>query len=258
MTRDDGADEACTCDRFLGGRLTIRQPRRGYRAAIDPVLLAAALPAEPGTSVLDAGAGVATAALCLARRVPGVAVTGIEIDPATAALARANVALNCLETAITIVEGDVLAPPSALRSRSFDRVMTNPPFHPAATPASPDLAKALAMRERASLADWLGACLRRLRPGGRLALIQRADRLPELLAALEGPAGGIEIIPLWPKAGQPAKRVLIRCRKGAKGPTRLMAGLVLHGDDGKYSELAEAILRDGADLDSVLQQGRGG
>ncbi len=246
---------ACTSDRLLGGRLTIRQPERGYRAAIDPVLLAAAVPAKAGQSVLEAGTGVGTAALCLATRVEGVSIVGLEIDAATADLARANVALNGFEAAITIALGDILDPPGELRERSFELVMSNPPYHPAATPPSPDARKALATREGVSVADWVHACLRRLQPGGRLVLIQRADRLPELLAELAGRTGDIEIVPLWPKAGRPAKRVLVRCRKGARGAARLVPGLVLHRSDGKYSPAAEAILRDGADLDSVLQQG---
>lgn len=245
----------CTSDRLLGGRLTIRQPARGFRAAIDPVLLAAAVPDAAGRSVLEAGTGVGTAALCLAARVEGVRIVGLEIDAATAELARANIARNGLEAAITIALGDILAPPAELRERSFELVMSNPPYHPAAAPPSPDARKALATREGASVADWLQACLRRLRTGGRLVLIQRADRLPELLAGLAGRAGDIEIVPLWPKSGRPAKRVLVRCRKGARGAAKLAPGLVLHEGDGKYSAAAEAILRDGADLDSVLQPG---
>ncbi len=256
MRGDQGVDEGgWTADRLLGGRLLIRQPRHGYRAAIDPVLLAAAVPAGGGACVLEAGTGVGAASLCLGRRAPGITLLGLEIDPATAALARANVALNGLEGAITIVEGDLLAPPPEIRARSFEWIMSNPPHHPASAPSSPDARKALANREGIGIAAWLRACLRRLRPGGRLALIQRADRLPEVLGGLGGLAGEIEIVPLWPKEGRPAKRVLMRCRKGAKGPARLVPGLVLHGADGKYTAKAEAILRDGADLDSVLQRG---
>ena len=256
MFRDCGtAEDSWTADRLLGGRLLIRQPRQGYRAAIDPVLLAAAVPAPGGAMVLDAGTGVGTAALCLACRVSGLGIVGLEIDAATAALARANVALNGLGEVVAIVQGDLLAPPSELRARSFEWAMSNSPYHPLSCRASPDAGKALAMREEAGLAAWLRASLRRLLPGGRLVLIQRADRLPELLAGLGERAGEIEIVPLWPKPGRAAKRVLIRCRKGAKGAARLAPGLVLHEVDGKYSREAEAILRDGADLDSVLQRG---
>ncbi len=244
----------CTSDRLLGGRLTIRQPARGYRVAIDPVLLAAAVP-QAGRTVFEAGTGVGTAALCLATRVAGLRIVGLEIDAATAELARANVAQNGFEGAITIALGDILAPPADLRELSFELVMSNPPYHPAAAPPSPDERKALATREGTSAADWLQACLRRLQTGGRLVLIQRADRLPELLAGLAGRAGDIEIVPLWPKAGRTAKRVIVRCRKGARGAAKLLPGLVLHDGDGKYSAAAQAILRDGADLDSVMQPG---
>lgn len=231
-------------DALLDGRVRIRQPIRGYRAAIDPVLLAAAVGAGPGQSVLDAGCGAGAAALCLAARLPEVAVLGLERDPATAALARDGAALSGLEARVRVLQGDLLDPPEALRGRAFPWVMSNPPYLPAGRARAPEEPGRRAARvETAPLGRWIGACLARLEPGGRLVLVHRADRLGELLAALEGRAGEIAVLPLWPKPGLPAVRILVRARKASRAPPRLLPGLVLHHPDGRSTEAARAVLR---------------
>ena len=52
-------------DDFLGGKLRVKQPKKGYRAGIDPVLLAASVNAHIGDNILDLGCGVGVASLCL-------------------------------------------------------------------------------------------------------------------------------------------------------------------------------------------------
>jgi tRNA1(Val) A37 N6-methylase TrmN6 len=238
------APEAATLDPLLGGRVRLYQPSRGYRAAIDPVLLAAAVGAGPGERVLDAGCGTGAAALCLAARLPEVAIVGIERDLEALRLARASVEVAGFASRIRLVEGDLSAPPAALRRESFDWVMSNPPFlepRRARAPAVPG--RATARIESVDLEHWIAACLARLAPGGRIVLVHRADRLPELLAALVGRTGEITVLPLWPREGDPARRVLVRARKGRRGPARLLPGLVLHRPDGFYTEAAEAVLR---------------
>jgi len=241
-------------DRLLGGRVLLRQPRRGYRVAIDPVLLAASVNARPGETVLDVGAGSGAATLCLAARIPGLDLTLLERDPAHAALGRDNLALNGLSREAQVVEGDIADPPADLRPRSFDHILTNPPYlaeSEGRSPADPSR-RAAAMSDIAP-AEWVGACLKRLKPGGRLAIIHRADRLPELLAALEGPAGAIEIIPLWPRAGEAARRVILRARKGARTPAALAAGLVLHVEEGDYTPETKGILWTPQSLDEAMR-----
>lgn len=238
------AEPATTIDPLLGGRLRLVQPRTGYRVGIDPVVLAAAVDARPGERVLDAGCGTGAAALCLAARLAEVAVVGLERDPETAALARESVALNGLEDRVRILEGDLDRPPADLRGSTFASVMTNPPFYePGRTAPPPAPSRQRARIETLPLERWIAACLARLAPGGRLVLIHRADRLDAILAALTGRAGAIEILPLWPKAGRPAGRVLVRARKGSRARLRLLSGLVLHRPDGTYTEDAESILR---------------
>lgn len=237
-----------TEDRVLGGRVLLRQPADGLRAAIDPVLLAAAVPAAAGQTILDLGTGSGVTALCLARRVPGCRVVGLELQPDLTRLAAGNAALNELVEAVAIVAGDVAAAPIA--PGSFDHVMANPPFLEAGTGTLPPVAgKALAVAEAAAdLAIWLRAALLLVRPRGSVTFIHRADRLDALLGALAGRAGGIVVFPLWPGVGKPAKRVLVRARRGIATPLVLSAGLVLHGPDGRYTADAEAVLRDAAAL----------
>ncbi|MDW8368662.1 MAG: methyltransferase [Geminicoccaceae bacterium] len=238
------AEPATTIDPLLGGRVRLLQPRTGYRVAIDPVLLAAAVGARAGEHVLDAGCGTGAAALCLAARSPEVRVVGLERDPESAALARASVALNRLEGRVRILEGDLGRPPRELRATGFAWVMSNPPFHePGRTEPPADGSRQRARLESLPLERWIAACLARLAPGGRLVLIHRADRLDAILASLAGRAGAIDIFPLWPKPGRPAGRVLVRARKGSRAPARLLPGLVLHRADGTYTEAAESILR---------------
>lgn len=245
---EPGAEE--TLDGLLGGRVRLIQPRRGYRAAIDPVLLAAAVPARPGQRVLDLGCGVGAVALCLAARVPGLDLVGLEIQPDLAGMARRNAELNGLEGKFAVQTGDVKAPPAELAPGGFDHVVANPPYLDArrADP-SPDRSKAGATVEGdGSLADWLDACLRFVRGDGIVTMIHRADRLVEIEALLAGRAGAIEILPLLPKMGAPPKRAILRIHPAGSGGRVVGPGLVLHEADGRYTEAAEAVLRGGGAL----------
>lgn len=237
---------AVTDDALLGGRLRLRQPAAGYRTAIDPVFLAAAVPVMPDCRALDLGCGVGAAALCLLARVPDAHVTGLELQPQLAGLARDNAALNGFADRLRVVCGD-MAGPGDLAPGSFDEVFCNPPYQPAAAASPPpDAAKGLATHEGAArLVDWADAALRFARPGGGVTFVHRADRLDALLAALGRGAGGFVVFPLWPKRERPAKRLLLRAVKGAKAPLRLAPGLQLHRDDGAFTAEAEAVLRGG-------------
>ncbi len=233
------AEAALTRDAFLDGRLTLWQPRNGYRAATDPVLLAAFVPARPGESALDLGCGVGTALLCLGRRVPDLALHGLELQPAYAELARRNAAENGI--AATVHTGDIRRPPPELLARTFDHVLMNPPYFPDGATRARDAGRDRANREDAGtgIADWIDAGLRRTRPGGHLTLVHRTERLAEILAALAGRAGSTEILPLAGRRRHPAERILLRCRKSRKGPLKLLPALTLHAGD--------THLRDGDD-----------
>jgi tRNA1(Val) A37 N6-methylase TrmN6 len=245
-------EEEITEDALLGGRVRLVQPAEGYRVAIDPVLLAASVPARAGEQIFDVGSGVGAAALCLAARVGGCRVAGLELQRGLVRLANDNAALNGCKDRVAIMEGDLLRPPPRLAPGSFDHVMANPPhLDQESSVASPVAGRAVANREgEAQLGAWIAFCLTMARPKGSISLIHRADRLDAILAALHRKAGEIVVFPLWPAAdGRAAKRIIIRARKGVAAPTRLAAGLVLHGPSGRFTEAAEAVLRGGAALE---------
>ncbi len=241
---------AVTEDHLLGGRVRLRQPADGARAAIDPVFLAAAVDAQPAHTVLDLGCGTGAAMLCLAARVPQCRMVGLEMQRELVRIAGDNVILNGMSGRLSAMIGDLMAPPPRLSPGSFDHVMANPPYlaQGAGTqPATPEKAAAT-IEGRADLGDWVRFALTMLRAKGTLTMIHRADRIDAVLAHLAGRAGEVTIFPLWPGGGQPASRVLVRARKQVASPARLCPGLVLHGPDGRFTEEAEAILRGGAGL----------
>ncbi len=239
-----------TEDAILGERVRLLQPERGYRVAIDPVFLAAAVPAKPGDRVLDAGCGVGVATLCLAARVAGIQAMGLEIQPEIADLARRNAELN--GAALAVETGSIAAPPSKLEPNSFHHVMANPPYlEPGRANASPDPSKAASTVEGGErLRDWIDFCIRMARPKGSVTLIQRADRLDAILSAMHGRLGEIVVFPLWPGSGRKgAGRVVVRGRKGLATPLALSPGLVLHDADGRFTKEAEGVLRHANALD---------
>jgi tRNA1(Val) A37 N6-methylase TrmN6 len=246
--------EQLTDDAALGGRLRLLQPRRGHRFGHDAILLAAATPAQSSDRVADLGAGVGAAGLALASRVPGARVTLVEIDAGLAALAQENATRNGFAASVDAVALDVAASSAdfaaaGLAAGSCDIVLTNPPFHDEALPASPDPRRRGAHSlEATDLVDWAAAAKRLLRPGGILTLIFRADGAPMLLDLLAGGFGAIALLPVHPKPGAAAIRVLLAAIKASHGPLAILPGLVLAQADGTPTPQAEAVLRHGAAL----------
>ena len=238
-------ESAPTENTVMGGRVKLLQPRRGYRIAVDAVLLAAAVDARPGESVLDLGAGVAAVGLCIDARVPGCGITGIELQPALAALAERNAVLNDAADRVRTLVHD-LADPLPTELGPFDHVATNPPYLAAAVAdPSPDRSKALATVESsANLARWLTVATGALKPAGTLLLIHRSDRLEEIVGTLAHLGWGDITVKRLP----PAARVLVRARPANELRRRDAEPLVLHRPGGGYTDEAEAILRHGQPL----------
>lgn len=225
------------------------QPAKGYRAGMDAALLAAACDAAPGERVIEAGCGAGAVLMQIAARRPGVALTGLERDPAMAALARRNAILNGADA--TIIEGDIAQGFRALDLPVFDRAVSNPPFFddPGALRA-PSPGKLGAWMADDGLGAWTRFLLKSVREGGRIVVIHRADRLADLLAGLGETAGSFAIRPVHAFADEPAKRVLVQAIKTGKAPLRLLPPLVLHARDGaKHTAEAEAVLRGEAGLE---------
>jgi tRNA1(Val) A37 N6-methylase TrmN6 len=244
---------AATIDSVLGGRVILRQPLDGYRVAIDPIFLAAACPAQAGETVVDLGCGIGTAALCVARRVPGLRCIGVDLQPALIALARENAAANDLADRVRFLDGDILDPGLSIYAERADQVIVNPPYLPRGrATVSDNPIKALANVEGdADLAAWVAAAARAVKPGGRVTFVHRADRLPELLAAFAAQFGGIATFPLYPKAGAAARRVIVSGLLGQRAPAALLPGLVLHEAGGDFTPPAQQVLRDGGALPLV-------
>ncbi|WP_119389869.1 tRNA1(Val) (adenine(37)-N6)-methyltransferase [Taklimakanibacter lacteus] len=242
-----------TEDGFLDGRLRILQPEKGYRAGIDAVFLAASIPCAAGDKVFEAGMGTGVAALCLAWRVPGIQITGIEVAARYAMLAEENARRNDCGAGIKVIHADVK---DTLRrdvahlpaAGSFAHAFANPPyFEEGKSTPSPVTLKAGAHNFSPEDLDlWIKAMHGLLEPRGTATLVYRAEALPKILATFEGRFGDITVAPLFPRDGLAATRIIVQGIKGSRAPVQLLPGLVLHGDDGKFTAQAEAILREGA------------
>jgi len=243
------SDPALTRDAFLGGLLHLYQPVRGYRAGVDPVLLAATIPAISGEKVLELGCGVGAAILCLGARVPGLSLTGVEREAQFATLAARNGG-----SALEVVRADIAALPLTLRQRQFDHVLANPPYwQRAASVASDDPAREAAHGEQTPLALWIAVAAKRLAPKGLLHVIHRAERLPDLMAALPRDMGSVEVLPVAARTGRAAERIILRARKSGRADFRLHAPLILHRgadhlDGDQYTDAVRNALRSGAAL----------
>lgn len=230
-----------TLDSLLDGQVRLHQFADGYRAGMDAVLLAAALDARPGEHVVEFGCGAGAVLLCAASRLEGVSFTGHEKDDRAARLAGDNIALNDLTDRITLRTGDIV---QLRQTHSADQVVFNPPFFddPKALRAPKEGKQAAWLSGSAPLGIWVQAAARTLKAKGRLTLIHRADKLADILAALEKSFGSVIIKPIQPRDGQPAKRVIVTARIGGRAPLQLLAPLVLHEGEAFTAE-ADAILR---------------
>ncbi|HEY2754782.1 MAG TPA: methyltransferase [Pseudolabrys sp.] len=242
-------------DAVLGGRLRLRQPVRGHRVGHDAILLAAATGAHAGEHAVDLGAGVGGAGLALAVRVPELKVTLVEIDAALCALASGNAERNGVSERVSVIACDVedvgALAAAGLVPGSIDHVLMNPPFNDARRQnVSPDPRRRLAhVAAPGLLARWVAAASWLLKPKGTLTLIWRADGLDEVLAALSDAFGDAVVLPVYPRAGAPAIRVLVRAIKAGQPAARAdLPGLVLNGNDGKPTAAAEVVLRHATSL----------
>lgn len=241
-----------TIDGFLGGRVTLEQPAdRGHRAGLDAVMLAAALPGGSTGRVADLGAGVGAVGFCAAARLAGITITFAERAPATLELLARNIAANApaLGERFSIAAVDIEAPAAVraaagLAPAGFDHVLMNPPFHAAGRGrASPDAARAEAhVAGPETLERWIRVAAGLLAARGTLTMIWRADGLGDVLASVGRRFGGVDVLPLFPRAGEAANRILVRGRIGSRAPLALLPGLVLHGPDGGFTPPAADVL----------------
>ncbi|WP_417243897.1 tRNA1(Val) (adenine(37)-N6)-methyltransferase [Celeribacter sp.] len=238
-----------TCDDFLGGRVRLVQPAKGYRAGVDPVLLAAATGAQAGQQILELGCGAGAASLCLNARVSGLSFVGIEMQAEYAGLARRNAQAN--GAAMQVIEADLRHLPPEVKARRFDHVIANPPYYQRGKSTSAqDAGRDVALGGDTPLAAWVDVAARRLAPKGYLTMIQKADRLPDVLGALSGRLGSVRVLPVQPRVARPAQLVIVQARKGGRADFVLQAPLMMHAgahherDADSYTPQVSGILRN--------------
>ena len=241
----------------LNKRLKLLHSEKGFKTSIDSVLLAAACKAQVGDHILDLGCGVGGAGLCVLSRVAGVHLTGVEIQADHVELARRNAEVNLFQDRAEFVNADIR---EYRDEKAFDHIICNPPYLDAgAHLRSPSLEKATAMGhplkspcpqaegrdgKSDSIKVWIDCAHFCLKSNGTFTMIHRADKIDRIIQAIGKRFGAIEIIPLWPKIGDNAKRVIVRAIKDRKSPAKLHAGLTLHQSDGEYTDEAQKILRE--------------
>ncbi|MCP4818962.1 MAG: methyltransferase [Shimia sp.] len=238
---------------FLGGQLVLSQPAHGYRAGVDPVILAASVPAQPGDSILELGCGVGTALFCLAARIPALSLAAVEVQADYAELARQNAVRNDFKA--NIFHCDLSDLPEDLKNQQFDHVIANPPyFDREASTRARDDGREVAMGEDTPLSQWVETAAKRLKPKGYASFIHRAERLPDLLSGLAPRLGSIQVQPLQSRVGRDLGLVVVRARKGGRADFRLHAPIVMHegshhvSDGESYTPQIRSVLRDGAAL----------
>ncbi|MBP5534640.1 MAG: methyltransferase [Alphaproteobacteria bacterium] len=231
-----------TVDDFLGGKIKLQQG--DYKATSDAVLLASAVPAKKGETILDVGCGNGVVALCIMARV-SVKATGLEIQKQMADLARQNALLNKMD--FEVVEGDVANPPAEWRERQFHHVVTNPPYFTEDMLRQNEVT-AKAHKVQTPLATWLDFCIKKVRAKGTLTVIHRTEAVPEILSILHKRMGKITLVPLWPKENVPPKRVIIQATMNSKAPFQIHNGFILHNSDDTRPQTIEEIMRDAKPL----------
>ncbi|MFV2092819.1 MAG: tRNA1(Val) (adenine(37)-N6)-methyltransferase [Hyphomicrobiales bacterium] len=259
MTRaetSEGEAETVTHDHLLGGRVRLWQPKQGMRASIDAIFLAAAIPAKSGEHIFEAGIGSGAASLALLARVPGIQITGVDIEPGALELAARNGEQNGWRDAINLIETDITTATVARLAAigacpPFDHALAHPPFQQPRPGRLPGRSIHIApgRRPAGALQEWVVRLAGLVRGGGTVTLIHQAPALPELLAAMQRQLGGLVVLPLAPRAGMPAKRVLVRATRGSRAPLRLLAPWTLHRDGGDYTCQTQAVLRDAMAID---------
>ena len=237
-----------TVDDFLGGKVHLKQAEKGLRATSDSVLVAAAVPARVGDSILDVGTGNGVIALCLNARIKDLKITGVDCQKELLQLAAKNAKAN--ECNLKTVLMDIGERPPPLHGQQFHHVVTNPPFYDEPRPRA-DQEQDIAYHQKVSLTEWLRFCLRHVRAKGSLSVIARAVSLLEILNALEPKLGALEVFPIASKAGDPASRIIVRGRMNSRQKLKLYPPLVMHEEDGCRTETAEKLLRQGMSIDAV-------
>jgi tRNA1(Val) A37 N6-methylase TrmN6 len=243
-------------DTLLAGRVKLAQQEKGFRATGDALLLASAIDskvARRGARILDVGIGGGAVALSILERFKGVSATGIDAQDDMLDLAARSADLNGAGSRLALMKEDILRPSAEFRRMEFDIVVTNPPYHEGR--ASPDAGRARARSASFSLAEWVGACIKRLRSSGTFAIVHKADKADEIIAAIKASRmGRVEIFPFYTKSTLKANRIVVRAVKDSKAPASIHPPIVLHDEGGGFSAIARRIFEQGEAIATILEE----
>lgn len=231
-----------TEDKILGGRVTLFQPRKGYRVAIDPVLLAAAIPAKQGQRVLDMGCGTGAVSLCLQARVGGLEIDGFDINSEHIELAVKSTVANGFDYPCRFTVRDVSEWKSPI---PYDFVVANPPFFDEKAYCSSPFAGKNAAHATSDLESWVACARRNLTENGHFILIFPTDRLEILKQSMTGYFSSISLFYLQSKVKVPPNRVILTAsgQKSAENKLFEAGSILVHAETGGYTPEAEAAIR---------------
>ncbi len=243
-------DLEVSLDKFLGGRIELLQPKKGFRSGTDTVMMASAIPALEGDNVLEFGVGSGVALCCLGARVGRIDVYGVEIQAEIADLARRN--LERCDMVGEIHCADIFDLPKELRMKQFDHVMINPPFFDAVAHTAPQIAtKAKSHIAHTNVSDWVKIAGKRLKPKGSLTIIHRTESLMDILEGL-GEFGDIRILPIASNLHLEAKTIIVQARKQSAGKLKLLPPFITHDLQKTETIRLKDITRGGSSLRELL------
>ena len=246
------SDKELTKNKFLGNKLEILQFSEGYRGNMDSVLVAASVAAESGQKVLELGCGNGVALCCLLYRVSGLEVFGVEMDKGAADLCKRNIDLNMFKASIFNI--NIANTIRELKSVSFDHVFMNPPyFKKNSVKKSPTLSSQQAKVESMPLSAWFSVAKNRCKPNGKITIIQRVERLPDIINCLNGYFGQVTVQPISSFKDTSPKTVIVQATKTSGAAFKLLAPKIVHRRDGisgkvVYEDEFKKILRYGHPL----------
>ncbi len=243
--------DAVSRDGFFRGQFEALQPKKGgHRSGLDALLLAASVSDNQQGRIADFGAGAGVAGMAVAARVRDVDVDLIEIDTEMSGLASDGLLLasnSRFTNRLKVIQADVSLSGdkreiSGLANASYDQVIMNPPFNDESYRPSPQPKRMDAhVMGEGGLDPWLRSAAAVLRASGKISLILRPKSLGQMLAGFQGRFGNAQIMPIHAKRGEAANRIVVVGTKGARGPLNLLPGVVMHNEDGSFTDLASQI-----------------
>jgi len=234
-----------TVDNILKGKISIIQPKHGFRYGFDSVFLAAFVNGflqqnnKKDVLLADVGSGVGTISLIIAYKNEKINLTAIENNNEYLELAKENIINNNLQKQIKLLNSDIFKINKALVN-TFDIVVSNPPFYKEYKNRSKNELENYA-KVMKNLEQWICSSVKLLKSKGIIFLIITSEILDLVLHYLRDKTGSFKIFPFWPNYKKSSKRIILVARKGGLSSTELMSGLKLYNKNGLMTKKARII-----------------